>query len=69
MNKLIVCFFLSFIFISCSSSSGAWSDVKEGTRKIVGGAAKGVKSAATAVEENMEEDRREEAEEASREGQ
>lgn len=66
ITKLIL--FFSFVATTNvyaeKKQSGAWQDIKSGTRSIVRGGVKGVKKATDKIEENMDEDAREEAAEA-----
>jgi hypothetical protein len=65
----LVFLFLSLIFpaksYAESSSTGAWQDIKKGTRGIIRGVNKGVKKVTKKVtekiDENMDEDDREDA--------
>lgn len=76
MKKFTHYFFLFFLtsLVSLSfaeSESGAWDDIKSGTRKIIKGTTKGVKKGAKRVsdkiEKNLEEDEREDSEEKKKE--
>ncbi len=76
MKKFTYYFFLislmSLVSLSfAESESGAWDDIKSGTRKIIKGTAKSIKKGAKRVsdkiDKNMEEDEREDAEEKKKE--
>lgn len=71
LKKSTLALFCLPMFLLNADSPSPWQDIKDGTRRIIRGAAKGVKKGATRVsdkiEKNVEEDEREEAEERKQE--